>query len=146
MRESGFTESRWESNSVGDLLRSLPPREMYTATVAETVADACARMKRHGVSQLPVVDNGQLVGMISETDVLSRIIAGHTSMKDVVAEAMIREVRTVHLEDDATVLTRLFAEGGLGVVVDDSGALQGIISKMGLVDFLTTSVEPASVG
>jgi cystathionine beta-synthase len=141
MRENGFTESRWESNSVGDLLRGLPPREMWTAALDDTVADACARMKEHGVSQLPVIDEGRLVGIIAETDVLSRIVSGHTSMADVVAEAMLRDVRTVHLDDDAVALTQLFADGFVGVVVDDDQRLQGVISKMDLVDFLTHPVE-----
>ena len=144
MRENGFTESRWESNSVGDLLRSLPARELWTATLEETVADACARMKKHGVSQLPVVDRGQLVGIISETDVLSRIVSGHASLDDVVAEAMIRDVKTVHLDDDAAVLTQLFAEGCLPIVIDDDANLKGVISKMDLVDFLTSPVESPS--
>ena len=74
MRENGFTESRWESNSVGDLLRSLPPREMWTARPEETIAVACQRMKEQGVSQLPVIDDGQLVGILGETDVLTRIV------------------------------------------------------------------------
>jgi len=141
MRENGFTESRWESNTVGDLLRSLPPREIWTAALDDTVANACARMKEKGVSQLPVVDDGRLVGMIAESDVLSRIVAGHTSMDNVVAEAMLRDACTVHIDDGAGTLTDVFARGFIGVVVNDDSALQGIISKMDLVDYLTHPVE-----
>ena len=141
MRENGFTESRWESNTVGDLLRSMPPQEIWTAELDETVASACTRMKQHGVSQLPVVEDGRVIGIIAESDVLSRIIAGRTSLEDVVAEAMLRDVRTVSLDDDAAGLTGLFADGFLGVVVDDDARLHGVISKMDLVDFLTHSVE-----
>ena len=141
MRENGFTESRWESNSVRDLLRSLPSREVWTATLEETVGNACTRMKEHGVSQLPVVENGQLVGILAESDVLSRIVHGHASLQDTVAEAMLRDAKTVHLDDDASVLTELFLEGFVGIVVDDDKQLKGIVTKLDLVDFLTSSVE-----
>jgi len=141
MRENGFTESRWESNTVGDLLRSLPPREVWTAALDETVGAACARMKEKGVSQLPVVDDGRLVGMIAESDVLSRIVAGHASMDDVVAEAMLRDARKVHIDDGAGTLTEVFANGFIGVVVNDDSQLQGVITKMDLVDYLTHPVE-----
>jgi len=141
MRENGFTESRWEANSVGDMLRSLPPRDIWTASPEETVGVACERMKEHGVSQLPVVDDGVLVGMIAETDVLSRIVHGHSSLQDTVAEAMFRHPETVHLDDDANSLTVLFAAGFVGVVVDDERKLRGVITKLDLVDFLTSSVE-----
>jgi len=144
MRENGFTESRWESNSVGDLLRSLPSREVWTASLDETVAAACGRMKEKGVSQLPVVDDGRLVGMIAESDVLSRIVSGHTSMDDVVAEAMLRNARTVHVDDGAGCLTQVFADGFIGVVVNDDRKLQGVITKMDLVDYLTHPVENPS--
>jgi cystathionine beta-synthase len=141
MRENGFTEGLWESNSVGDVLRSLPARELWTADVEETVGEVCKRMKERGVSQLPVVDDGRLVGMIAESDVLSRIVHGNAQLSDVVAEAMMRDPRTVHVDDDASVLTKVFADGLIGVVVDDDHRLRGVITKLDLVDFLTGSVE-----
>jgi len=142
MRESGFTESRWESNTVGDLLRTLPPREVYTAKSEESVADACERMKKHGVSQLPVVDDGRLVGMLAESDVLSRIVHGKAALTDTVAEAMMRDPRKVHVDDDARTLTQVFTDGFIGVVVDDDNMLRGVITKLDLVDLLTSPVEP----
>jgi len=141
MRENGFSESRWETTTVGDLLRSLPRRDMYTAAVDETVAVACTRMKEQGVSQLPVVDNGQLAGIISETDVLARIVGGRATLESTVAEAMIREVETVHVDDDASRLTQVFAGGFIGIVVDDDNKLRGVVTQLDLVDFLTTHVE-----
>jgi len=141
MRENGFTESRWEANSVGDLLRGLPPRMAYTADLGEAVADVVTRMKDKAVSQLPVLDNGQLAGIISETDVLDALVQGRVTLESRVAEAMIRKVRTVNLTDDAVDLTRVFADGHIGIVVDDDNNLQGIVTQMDLVDFLTTSVE-----
>jgi cystathionine beta-synthase len=141
MRENGFTESRWESNTVGDLLRSLPPRELITAGPEETVAEACARIKESGVSQLPVVDDGKLVGMFAESDVLSRIVYGNTSLTDSVAEVMMRDARTVHQDEDARTLTSLFADGFIGVVVNDDHILQGVITKLDLVDILTGRVD-----
>ncbi|MHC4931657.1 MAG: pyridoxal-phosphate dependent enzyme, partial [Planctomycetota bacterium] len=144
MRENGFTESGWESSSIGDLLRSLPPRELWTAPIDGTVADAVALMKQKGVSQLPVLDDGRLVGILSETDVLSGIVAGQFTMDTTVAEAMMRDVLTVHESDDARSLTELFARDAIGLVVDDDSRLKGIISKMDLVDFLTAPVKKPS--
>ena len=93
---------------------------------------------------IAALDDGHLAGILAESDVLTRIVAGHTSLKDTVAEAMFRKVRTVHLDDDASVLTKVFADGFIGVVVDDDGRLKGILTKMDLVDFLTSPVETPS--
>jgi cystathionine beta-synthase len=141
MRENGFTESRWETNTVGDLLRSLPRRSLLVAASSDTVADSVLKMKEKGISQLPVVDGGKLVGIITESDLLGKLVDGRASLSSAVAEVMFRKVRTAHENDDARVLTKMFAEGLVGLIVDDQQRLKGIITKMDLVDILTKSVE-----
>ncbi|MCK6445862.1 MAG: cystathionine beta-synthase [Planctomycetes bacterium] len=141
MRENGFTESRWETNTVGDLLRSLPRRPLLTAASSDTVADSVLKMKEKGISQLPVVDDGKLVGIITESDLLGKLVDGRASLSSAVAEVMFRKVRTAQENDDARALTKMFAEGLVGLVVDEQQRLKGIITKMDLVDYLTKSVE-----
>ena len=141
MRENGFTEQSWEQETVAELVRSLPPRRVLTADSADTVADSVMVMKEKGVSQLPVLDGERLVGIITESDLLGRLVEGHASLSSTVAEVMFRNVVTVNQADDAGTLTQLFAQGLVGLVVDDEHRLQGIVTKMDLVDHLTGSVE-----
>jgi len=137
MVENGFSERRWETGSLGDVLRSMPRRDLITTSSAETVADAVMAMKEHGVSQLPVVDEGRLVGIVTESDLLSKMVEGHASLSSAVAEVMFRNVETVHENEDARVLTDLFARHLVGLVVNDDRRLLGIVTKMDLVDHLT---------
>ena len=137
MRENGFAESLWETNTLGDLLRALPKRDPVGTSSSDNVADAVMAMKEHGVSQLPVLDEGRLVGIVTESDLLSKMVEGNASLSSAVAEVMFRNVHTVHVNEDARVLTDLFARGYVGLVVDDDQKLQGILTKMDLVDHLT---------
>ncbi len=140
MRENGFTEPSWESSSLGELLRAMPARKtLVSATSSDTVADAVLAMKEHGISQLPVLEEGRLVGIVTESDLLSKLVEGH-SLSSAVAEVMFRNVRTVHVNDDARVLTELFVKDLVALVVDDAKRLLGILTKMDLVDHLTGSV------
>jgi cystathionine beta-synthase len=141
MRENGFTEQRWETETVGDLLRALPRREVLCASSSDTIADSVLTMKERGISQLPVVDEGKLVGIVTESDVLGKLVDGRARLSSAVAEVMFRNVRTVHEKEDAGVLTKFFADGLVGLVVDDAQHLRGIVTKMDLVDYLTKSVE-----
>jgi cystathionine beta-synthase len=141
MRANGFTESLWETESIGDLVRRMPRRELHTATSSDTVADAVMTMKERGISQLPVVDDGRLIGIVTESDLLGRLVEGRAGLSSSVAEVMFRKVRTIHEREDAGVLTKLFAEGLVGLVVDDDQRLRGIVTKMDLVDYLTKSLE-----
>jgi len=144
MRESGFTESRWQTNTVGSLLRSLPPREPVVAASADTLADSVMKMKEHGVSQLPVIDNGRLVGIVTESDLLGKLVDGRASLASAVAEVMFRNVVTIHVDEDASRLLELFSNGLAGLVVDDETRLQGIVTKLDLVDHLTAPVSPVT--
>jgi CBS-domain-containing membrane protein len=51
---------------------------------------------------------------------------------------MFRNVTTVNSHDDASKLLEIFGDGLVGLVVDDRGSLLGIVSKMDLVDVLTS--------
>ncbi len=94
-------------------------------------------MKENGISQLPVLEAGKLVGIVTEGDVLSRLVDGNVTLGTSVAEVMLRNVRTVHPDDEAGVLSDLFAEGFVALVTDDEGRLRGLLSKIDLVDYLT---------
>ncbi|NUP95882.1 MAG: cystathionine beta-synthase [Planctomycetaceae bacterium] len=141
MRENGFTERAWETGSVAEMLRAMPRRELFTAASSDTVADSVLLMKERGVSQLPVLEANRLVGIVTESDLLGKLVEGRASLSSSVAEVMFRKVRTVHESDDAGSLTKLFAEGLVALVVGDEQQLKGIVTKMDLVDYLTRGVD-----
>jgi cystathionine beta-synthase len=141
MKENGFTESAWETERIGDLLRALPRRKIVSASSSDTVADSVMLMKEHGISQLPVVDEERLVGILTESDVLGKLVDGRAGLSSAVAEVMFRKVTTVRASDEASKLVAVFGQGMAGLVVDDAGKLTGIITKMDLVDRLTSKTH-----
>jgi cystathionine beta-synthase len=80
MRENGFTESTWETGTVGELRMSLPRRELHHGAERRSLAEAVQRMKAHGVSQLPGARRGQLVGIVTESDLLGKIVEGRAGL------------------------------------------------------------------
>lgn len=143
MKQNGFTEQSWEHDTCADLVRRLPERTLVTASSDDTLSDAVHRMKENGISQLPVMDGSRIVGIVTESDLLSRIVDGRASLDAKMAEVMFRNVATVHKNDDASALLELFHSGNVGLVVDDDQSLVGILTKMDLFDHLTTAVGPA---
>ncbi|HJM56014.1 MAG TPA: cystathionine beta-synthase [Planctomycetota bacterium] len=141
MKENGFTEPSWGGQSVEEVLRRMPQRELHTADGAESVADGVKRMKEQGISQLPILDGGRLVGIVTESDLLGGLVEERTTLSSSIAEVMFRNVETVHLRDDASVLLDRFSRGYVGLVVDDDGCLVGILTKMDLVDHLAAPIQ-----
>jgi cystathionine beta-synthase len=139
MRANGFADRSWEAASVAELLRTLPRRDLVTAEHGHTVSEAVKLMKSQGISQLPVVEDGRLVGILTESDVLGKLVDGRATLASKVAEVMFRNVRTVEESDDVGLLSKIFNEGLVAVVVGEDRALKGIVTKLDLVDFLTRS-------
>jgi cystathionine beta-synthase len=136
MRSNGFVESDWAMGQVGDILRAAGPREVVTAAIGELVKDAVAQMKRHGISQVPVLDGDKLAGILTENDVLRGLVESRFDLGSRVAEAMSRRVTTVSDHDLIAGLPDIFNQGNVALVVDDDRHVLGLITKMDLVDYL----------
>ncbi|MEO1231497.1 MAG: CBS domain-containing protein, partial [Myxococcota bacterium] len=78
-----------------------------------------------------------VVGIVTESDMLARLVEGQCNLDSSMAEVMFRRVSTVRTDDDAQALLALFAREEAGVVLDRDDRLIGIITKIDLVDHLT---------
>jgi cystathionine beta-synthase len=140
MAENRFVDEPWAHGEVGDLLVGMPERKLYTVQDSEPVGKAVGDMKEHGISQLPVLsDDGSLVGILTETDVLTALFDDRCTMDTVVAEVMCRRVSTVSVFDDATRLAEVFLRGEVAVVVDEECKLKTLLSKLDLIEHLSRS-------
>jgi cystathionine beta-synthase len=137
MRENGFVEREWTLRTVKDIVRALPRRETISASVEDGLQDTIQTMKRRGISQVPVVDGGRLVGILTESDVLSGLVAGQFHLQMTVAEAMTRQVTTVLEHEPASMLPELFSRGEVAIVTNEAQGVLSIITKIDFVDYLT---------
>lgn len=70
--------------------------EVVTASPDETVADAARRMASAGIGAVVVVKGGRLAGVLSERDVLTRVVGeGRDPSSTPVGEVATRDVATV---------------------------------------------------
>ena len=137
MRENGFSEPDWAMGTIADLLRAMPRRQVTTIDVADKLATAVEVFKEKGFSQLPVTDAGRLSGILTEADLLHVMVEGNASGESSIAEVMERRVNTISPDADAVELTRVFERGEVALVVDENRKVQGILTKMDLIEYLT---------
>ena len=101
----------------------------------QLVSEAVDLMKKHGYSQLPVLNNRQVVGSISEKTILSQILAG--SFLDQISKLPIEEVMEDSLpqvnEDAPLSLISSLLQVYPAVLISTKGNVVGIITK---ADFL----------
>ena len=134
MRENGFLES----GTVSELIQKRD-RPVITANCNDTVGDVVARMKRDGISQMPVVDDdGTLFGLIGEVDLLNYLLSGDGAIDHPICDIINRDVATVRADTSIDTLSEIASKGGVAVVVDDEGKPAGIVTKIDLIDYLTS--------
>ncbi len=137
MRENGFSEPDWAIGTIGDILRALPKQELITAEVSDRLGTVVSIFKEEGISQIPVLDGGKLVGILTESDVLHVMVDGGAGAETAVVEVMERKVSTMRPHAPASELVDLFDEGNVALVVDEGQHLLGILTKVDLIEFLT---------
>jgi cystathionine beta-synthase len=136
MRQQGFVKGDWEVGTVGDVVRALGRRDVISLDLNDRLGRATELFKEHGISQMPVLDDGKLSGILTESDVLHHLVSGRSTKDTVVAEVMERRVSTVGLGASSGELPRIFERGEVAIVVDDSRKVIGIITKMDLIEML----------
>jgi cystathionine beta-synthase len=142
MRQHGFAQSGWEMESIGNLLRSIPQRELITTELDRPLGEIVEQFKTFGISQIPVVDKGVLAGILTESDVLRLMLNGTANQATRVAEVMVRHVSTVWLHTPASELTNVFERDEVALVVDDHRKPTGILTKLDLIEILSRHHQP----
>ena len=140
MREMGFLESAWSEVRASDILASKAVHELYTAKPQDRMIELVARMKKYDISQLPVVsDDGELVGLVSEVDLLNHLITNdHKHDPSETIQHITRaEVATVAPDMPLESLMSIFVNGQVAVVVSDHKPV-GILTKIDLLDYLSS--------
>ena len=135
MLDHGFIKRE----TYGDLrdLISRRHKEHAVATVNadEPVHAAYQRMKLYDVSQLPVLKDGKIVGIVTEEDILLDVYGNPEHFAAPVAEAMESNLVTLPPHAPIEKLKEIFERGLVAIVVDGDEFL-GLITRIDLLNWL----------
>ena len=137
MRDNQFLESRPRMGRVSDLLSQRDRHGIIAAQKSEHVDEVIARMKSYGISQLPVIEENHVLGLIEERDLLNFMLSGIGFPSSEIAPIIHNDVPSVSedspLDDVSAIFTRSPNEA---VIVTRDDSPEDIITKIDLIDFL----------
>ena len=145
MASYGFL-AREGAATVGQVLRAKSgelPALVHTHP-NETVRDAVEIMHEYGVSQMPVVNaeppvmSGEVVGSVSERELLDALFAGTASLADAVAKHMARPFPLVGSGEDVPTLRTALQDRDAVMVIDD-GKPVGVLTRADLLAFVASA-------
>jgi CBS domain-containing protein len=130
-------------DTVADLLQAGSTQSTHSVSPATSVAVAVALMNEHGIGAVLVVDDSRLAGILTERDVLRRLIATGRGAATIAAqEIMTTNPETVSPRDLATEALERMTRGGFRhLPVVDHGELRGILSMRDLNDWMMNELR-----
>jgi cystathionine beta-synthase len=135
----------WEAvptDTIGDLIRARGPRRLATVNTDSTVRSAVEVMQETGISQLPVVDDGQAVGCIQEVT-LARILHDRSDPDQVkVGKVMARPLPQLDVKTHLDEAYRLLLSGNTGVLATSDGVVVDIVTRIDLVQYWNRKRRP----
>ncbi|MGA9342353.1 MAG: pyridoxal-phosphate dependent enzyme [Rhodanobacteraceae bacterium] len=140
MVDNGFIERPLHGDLRDLVLRPYAERDTVVVAPADLLITAYNRMKLYDVSQLPVIDGDNIVGLLDESDLLLHVFGDETRFTDPVATAMVSRLQVLDVKSPIEALLPVFAEGHVAIVMDGEKFL-GLITRIDLLNYLRRRVQ-----
>jgi cystathionine beta-synthase len=145
MIERGFMKRDARGDLRDLVLRRQEDHAVVTISPDETLLTALTRMNSHDVSQLPVLQDGQLVGLIDEFDLLMAVHDQPARFQEKVRTAMTTRLETIPVDAPVTDLLPIF-ERGLTAIVVDGKEFVGLITRIDVLNDLRRRLAGRNLG
>lgn len=118
-------------------------RKIYTIETDRTVLEAARLMMEHNFGALPVMRNGDVVGIFSERDIMNRVVAaGRTPGATTVGEVMTPNPKTVSTSESIEDCLFLMREFGFRhVLIAEDKQVRGLVSQRDLLMYYVAQKE-----
>ena len=140
MRDQGFMEVESHGDLRDLIARPYISHDTVTIGPEEPLANAYKRMKLYDVSQLPVVTNGQLVGILDESDLLLAVAGTPERFDDSVSDAMETDLTEIDVSAPVEDLMPIFNRDFVAIVKDGEQFL-GLITRVDLLNYLRRKAD-----
>lgn len=137
MRENGFLERARRSSVVEMVAAKDGEGGVITVEPSTSVRTALSTITAHDIGQLPVVEDGECVGALGESELMAKVIEDPEVLDRTVESVMGGPYPVLDGHLDAEEVTRLLQRGNAACLVRESGRITGIVTRYDVVRALT---------
>ncbi|HET6655175.1 MAG TPA: pyridoxal-phosphate dependent enzyme, partial [Gammaproteobacteria bacterium] len=141
MLEHGFMK-REPRGDLSDII-GRPHAERASVYVGpdDTLLTAHNRLRNNGFSQLPVIEDGQFIGAVTETDILIRVADEPEAFHAAVRIAINPGFPRLGVDTPISALLSLLETESAVAVVDDKGEFIGLITRTDALNFVRRQIQ-----
>ena len=140
LADQGLGERELHGDLSDLISRKYENGDVVTAGPNDTLDTAFKRMRSADVSQLPIIDEGRLVGILDESDLVHVMNTDEITRKErfakPVSSAMTRDLDTVQVSEPLDALIPLFDRDRVAIVLDGEKFV-GLIARVDLINHLS---------
>lgn len=123
-------------------VRAFVTRRLIGVDADSTVQDAARRMANFNISSIAVVEEGKIVGLLTDTDLKTRVVAEGRSCETSVREVMSRDLISVDIGTPVREALVLMAQKDVKhVLVTENDDYVGMVTFRDFIDMELHSLE-----
>ena len=129
------------AGDVTDLInRRADQGDMISVSVSDTLLTAYKRMRASDISQIPVLDGEQLVGVLDEEDLLFNVSKSEKAFTQLVTEFMVTDLDVLPVGASEEDLLKTLTQGKVAIIYDGD-TFVGFITKVDLINHYRTKIS-----
>jgi cystathionine beta-synthase len=137
MRDRGFLEQK-QMKKAADLIEKNKDRKLVTVGLTDSVEDACLKLTKFNISQIPVIDDkGNFVGSINDAHLYAKLIADPGLKKEKISAVAQPAFPVVSSDESIESISKKINRDNNAVIVNDKGGNVHIITKYDIIDALS---------
>ncbi len=140
MRDQGFIQTEQHGDLRDLIARPFESNDTVTVGPDEPLANAYSRMKLYDISQLPVIEDRNIVGIIDESDILLAVAQSSDHFDKPVHTAMVTELAFVDVKAKVDDLLPIFNKDYVAIVKSGERFL-GLITRLDLLNYLRRKAD-----
>ncbi len=135
LRERGFLQD--EKLTAASILARRTMQEVVTIDCEKTVTEAINIMKTLNISQLPVTQQGMVIGKVTESDILNSLIENPALKSSRVEEIMTKSLPFVDLNTSIDKISAMISKDNSAVLVEDQEGKIEIITQYDIINAIS---------
>ena len=114
--------------------------DMISVRPSDTLLTAYKRMRASDISQIPVLDQGKLVGVLDEEDLLFNVSKSKEAFSKVAGEFMVTALDVLSTTASEDELMEVLTQGKVAIIYDKDTFI-GFITKVDLINHYRTKIS-----
>lgn len=137
MRDRGFLEQK-QMKKAADLIEKNKDRKLVTVSMEDSVEDACLKLTKFNISQIPVTDSkGNFVGSINDTHLYAKLVSDPKLKSQKISAVAQAPFPVIGTEESIEDISKKINRDNNAVIVNDKGGNVHIITKYDIIDALS---------